>query len=243
MKAALLLLALIGMLEFYMAMSGKHALIHCAGYLFAVLYFFFLDSLYNSNSFEIIVTSFVIAVAVITVVLHDITDIRDAAVTFFGFFYVAVLLSTVFLVRNRPGGALFTGVAFISAWGSDTGALIVGKLFGKHKLTPRLSPNKTVEGAVGGVIVAALLTTLFGVLIFQTRETDISSLILKFTLAGSVCAVFSQLGDLFASAVKRNTGIKDFGRLLPGHGGILDRFDSVLFTAPALYIFTLIIIK
>lgn len=243
LKAALFVLTIIGMSEFYPAVSGKHLPIHFVGYFFAGVYYLCLDSLYNTNVFMIILITFMLALAIFTVALYGKTSVTDAYVTFFGFFYAAVLLSTIYLTSVRVNGTLFVGIAFIAAWGSDTGAFFAGKLFGKHKLAPNLSPNKTVEGAVGGVLLAAILTTVWGIFIFETRNPDINLLILKYTAIGVICAVFSQLGDLFASAVKRFTGIKDFGRLLPGHGGVIDRFDSVLFTAPALYILLLIIVR
>ena len=107
-------------------------------------------------------------------------------------------------------------------------------LLGKHKLAPVLSPKKSVEGAVGGVAGAALLGFLFAT-VFGGKMTELMYPRLACTLACAIAAVISQIGDLAASAIKRNHDIKDYGNLIPGHGGILDRFDSMLFTAPAIY--------
>ncbi|MDR1706091.1 MAG: phosphatidate cytidylyltransferase [Clostridiales bacterium] len=245
LKAALFALAATGMYEFYKALSGKHKTVHFLGYIFAGLHYALLDyqAQNNANVFTIIIMSFTLAVCVAVVIFHSKINVWDAAVTYFGFCYVAVLLSTVYLTNERYG-YLLVAVAFISAWGCDTGAYVVGRTLGrsgKHKLIPSLSPKKTVEGAIGGTVTAGLLTGVLGLIVSRTN-TDGGGILL-FVLLGMICAVFAQLGDLFASAVKRHTGIKDFGSILPGHGGILDRFDSVFFTAPMLYVLALIIIK
>jgi len=125
------------------------------------------------------------------------------------------------------------------AWGGDTAAYFAGRAFGKHKLAPVVSPHKTVEGAVGGVLgsilagilltcVYAALSSGYHVISVQMRTTHYEVLLLM----GAIASVLGILGDLFASAVKRQAGIKDYGTIFPGHGGILDRFDSVMFIAP-----------
>ena len=120
---------------------------------------------------------------------------------------------------------------YIGAWGSDTCADCVGKLIGKHKMPSTLSPNKTIEGCVGGIAGAALIGFLFALGFYR----DNSTLWWQFAIVGAVSSVISQIGDLTASAIKRNHDIKDYGKLIPGHGGILDRFDSIIFTAPIVY--------
>ena len=106
-------------------------------------------------------------------------------------------------------------------------------LFGKHKLAPVLSPKKSIEGAVGGVVGAALLGAIYGAAVNSYMVMNNASLL--FAIICAVGAVISQFGDLIASGIKRQHGIKDYGKLIPGHGGILDRFDSVIFTAPLIY--------
>ena len=137
---------------------------------------------------------------------------------FFGVCYVPVMLSFLYQTRSMHDGAYLVWLIFLSSWGCDTSAYCVGMLLGKHKLAPVLSPKKSIEGAVGGVVGSALLGLAYGAY-----------------FGHNIAAVISQIGDLAASAIKRNHNIKDYGHLIPGHGGILDRFDSMIFTAPAIY--------
>lgn len=161
---------------------------------------------------------------------------------FFNVAYAPLMLSFIFLVRNLPYGIYSVWMIFISSWICDTCAYITGMLFGKHKLSPRLSPKKSIEGAIGGVIGSALVGALYGYFIVEPviREQQVTW---AFVLISAAGAVVSQIGDLAASAIKRNHDIKDYGKLIPGHGGVMDRFDSVIFTAPMIYLLVLILIR
>jgi len=154
------------------------------------------------------------------------------AVGAFGLIYVFGLFICVFLVREFFGAAA-TWLIFIAAWGCDTGAYFVGKAFGKRKLAPRLSPNKTIAGAVGGIVTAAVLCVAYVLILERFDTTNLTTLPIYLIAAyGALAAVLAMAGDLFASSIKRKTGVKDFGVIIPGHGGVLDRFDSILFVAP-----------
>ena len=159
---------------------------------------------------------------------------NGTTIAIFGFFYIAVMLSTVFLVRESIG-AFEVWLIFISAWGCDTGAYFSGYLFGRNKLAPTLSPKKTVEGSIGGTVIATALAAAYG---FVLYSMDLRSFghILVFALVAFVCSIAGQLGDLVASAIKRSRSIKDFGNIMPGHGGALDRFDSIIFVAPLAFV-------
>ena len=155
--------------------------------------------------------------------------------SFFGIIYCGVMLSFIYQTRMLGDGNILVWLIFLSAWGCDTCAYCVGMLFGKHKMAPVLSPKKSVEGAVGGVAGAFLLGIIYAAVM---RE--------NIWIYGVICgagAVISMVGDLTASAIKRNMEIKDYGKLIPGHGGILDRFDSIIFTAPIIYYLSYLLIR
>ena len=158
---------------------------------------------------------------------------------YFGLFYVAMMLSYVYLTRMLSGGVYLVWLIFACSWGCDTSAYCVGMTLGKHKLAPVLSPKKSVEGAIGGVLGAALIGVLYALAINKFTSTAIN--VWYYAAISAVGAIISQVGDLAASGIKRNHDIKDYGRLIPGHGGILDRFDSVIFTAPIIYYMALIL--
>ncbi len=158
-----------------------------------------------------------------------------------GFFYIGGSLGMFVLLRAVPGGIVVPGfregdrgawlMLFVAAcvWATDTFAYFVGKWCGRNKLAPQLSPGKTVEGAIGGLLGAILVGAAFGYWIHLPLQHGIA--------VGALAGVMGQIGDLFESALKRELGIKDFGRVLPGHGGALDRFDSLLFVAPLAYLY------
>lgn len=142
------------------------------------------------------------------------------------FITCAILSLAVIHERYRMYATL---LPFVIAWLTDTGAYFTGYFFGKHKLVPKMSPKKTVEGAIGGVVFAMIATVVYGIIIYGNNS---AGFILKLALIGGAGSVISQIGDLAASCIKRDYGKKDYGSLLPGHGGLMDRFDSVLFAAP-----------
>ena len=152
---------------------------------------------------------------------------------FFGFFYAGLLFSYVYQVRQMVGGAFSVWLIFIAAWGSDVFAYCAGMLFGKHKAFPVLSPKKTWEGCIGGVIGAAVVAVIYCVAMNYWFHQSFS--VAQFAIVCGCGAAISQVGNLAASAMKRNNEIKDYGKLIPGHGGVLDRFDSVVFVAPIVY--------
>jgi phosphatidate cytidylyltransferase len=153
----------------------------------------------------------------------------------FGVFYVAVMMSYIFKTRTLNDGVYVVWLIFVSSWVSDTFAYLTGVTLGKHKMTPKLSPKKSVEGAVGGVASSVLVGALYGYIVSPHMTQMVLSPVFVFAVAGGIGALLSIVGDLAASAIKRNFEVKDYGNIIPGHGGILDRFDSVIFTAPVVY--------
>ncbi len=158
---------------------------------------------------------------------------KDALAAFVSFMYVGVMLSYVYLIRDMENGLILVLMIFVSSWGNDTCAYLVGRAIGKHKMSPILSPKKSVEGLIGGIVGAGLLGLAFGA-IYNANMAE-SANIWLFAFIGAVCALPAVVGDLAASAIKRNNDIKDYGKLIPGHGGIMDRFDSIIFVAPIMY--------
>lgn len=158
----------------------------------------------------------------------------DAMATVLGIVYVVFFSYHIVLIDQTPF-RLFTWLVVIAAFGSDIMAYFTGYLIGKHKLAPVLSPKKTIEGAVGGLVGAALFCGLFTY--FVMPEYMIHAVIIGF-----IGGAFSQAGDLTASAFKRKMGVKDYGNLIPGHGGIMDRFDSIIFVAPLVYYYIALVL-
>lgn len=160
----------------------------------------------------------------------------------FAFLYAPLMLSFVYQTRVIPRGIYIVWLILISAWGCDTCAYVVGKLIGKKRIFPVLSPKKSLEGCIGGVLGAALLGGLYGYF-FVDKAFPNQSMTWIIAFICAVGAVMSMVGDLAASAIKRNHNIKDYGKLIPGHGGIMDRFDSMIVTAPMIYFLAVLLIK
>lgn len=231
--ATLLMISFIGMTEIYRIMELGSKLLGIAGYVAAVSYYF-LIRLDRMDLIVPLVIAFLIVLMVIYVFTYPKYRVEHVMLAFFGLFYVAFMLSYVYQIRMLEQGAFIVWLVFICSWGCDTCAYCVGMLLGKHKMAPKLSPKKSIEGAIGGVAGAALLGVLYAAVVNHfAPETNAS--LLGYALICAVGGAISQVGDLAASAIKRNHDIKDYGKLIPGHGGILDRFDSVIFTAPIIY--------
>lgn len=167
--------------------------------------------------------------------------ISDIAIAYLSLFYVTIMMSCIYRVRMLENGGYMIVLVFLSAWGNDTLAYCAGRLFGKHKMSPVLSPKKTIEGAVGGVVGAGLLGIIYALIVKHFIMVNYN-IVIAFALACAIGGLISIVGDLGASAIKRNYDIKDYSHLIPGHGGILDRFDSIIFTAPIIYyVLTLVV--
>ena len=232
----LLCISLIGMQELYKAMGiheDRTGLLEIVGYLGAVLYYISLLLGFESYGLMVVLVSLIL-VMFVYVFTYPKYHANQVMAAFFGVVYVAVMLSFILMTRNLPDGKFIVWLIFLCSWGCDTCAYCVGMLIGKHKMAPVLSPKKSVEGGVGGVVGAALLGVIYAA---ATQGPMV-----EYAVICGIGALISMVGDLAASAIKRNQGIKDYGKLIPGHGGILDRFDSVIFTAPVIYYLAKIIL-
>ena len=227
------LISVIGLFELYRVLGIEKRSLAVIGYATACSYYGILWFEGQRYMTLLIIASLMVMMAlyVFTFPKYKTEEITGA---FFGVCYVPVMLSFLYQTRVMSDGAYLVWLILISSWGCDTCAYCSGMLLGRHKLAPVLSPKKSIEGAVGGALGAALLGFVYAAL-FGARMSEFQNPQASCAIACAIAAVISQIGDLAASAIKRNHGIKDYGKLIPGHGGILDRFDSMIFTAPAIY--------
>ena len=236
--AVLLLISLIGMSELYKVFSIERKAPGIVGYIFAVLYYalvYFEPQLPGEKLtwFMMLFMAYLICLMAVLVFAYPRYNTQQIFAAFFGLFYVAVMLSYIYQTRILPSGVFTVWLVFVCSWGCDTCAYCVGMLIGKHKMAPVLSPKKSVEGGIGGILGAALIGVLYALAINHWGGAEAS--VLTYAIIGAAGGAISQIGDLAASAIKRYHNIKDYGKLIPGHGGILDRFDTAIFTAPIIY--------
>ncbi len=165
----------------------------------------------------------------------DKISTEDISVVFMTSVYVTVAFTSIIRIRDIENiGHYLYILIFIGAWVTDTAAYFCGRFFGKHKLLPKISPKKTVEGSIGGIVFCSAFFVLYISIIAQ--RANITPNYLFVAVLGAFISVISQLGDLAASAIKRDYDIKDYGNIFPGHGGVLDRFDSIIAVSPFLFI-------
>ncbi len=169
--------------------------------------------------------SFLVYLLGVAVFSHKKIKFVLVAAVFMAVIYLIVSFTSLSLLMYVEKGICYFGTIIISSWGCDAGAYFIGSKFGKHKLIPDVSPNKSVEGAIGGVAVSVLLNVLYGWILSITGVAAINYVALA--VLGLILSVVAMVGDLIASLIKREYGIKDYSNILPGHGGIIDRFDSV----------------
>ncbi|MGM9613373.1 MAG: phosphatidate cytidylyltransferase [Butyricicoccus sp.] len=210
--------------------KNRRVIEHCTGFplvLGCIMYF-------NPKATLLLIAwaALILMIALFGVLLrhHDTVTFPEITVALFGGLVLPLLLLSLWRIFSMDGGEFLVLLPLVAAWGSDTCALFAGMAFGKHKLAPVISPKKTVEGAIGGVIGATVLMLLVVYLFNRFAGLDIHYS--AAAIMGACGAVIGQIGDLSFSIIKRQTGIKDYGHIFPGHGGVLDRFDSVIFVAP-----------
>ncbi len=224
-----------------MAVAASYELLHNTGILthkrlnlysavMALLVCFW--SCYGCNYAVMLIAVLVFYVLVFgeMMISHTKLQARDACMCFVAGLIIPFLFSAIVRLLTHEHARIYTWIPFILSIVSDSGAYFVGKAFGKHKMCPIISPKKTVEGLVGGVVMTMAAMVLYGVLLDRVFGLEVRyAYLLIYGLVGSFAGVF---GDLSFSVIKRQTGIKDYGHIIPGHGGILDRMDSVIITAP-----------
>lgn len=186
------------------------------------------------NNSDLYIVSLVLSVLcmMIYIIFRPKYSLYDGFATSFVLLYLSFLMSHILRIKDIN----YVWLLYITAWGSDTFAYLVGSTMGRHKFESikHISPNKTIEGSLGGIVGAIVLNVIF------VREFGLGVKLYELIIFTIIAAILSQIGDLIASYIKRKTGVKDFGHIIPGHGGILDRFDSMLFIAPVLYLFSVL---
>ena len=223
--------------------DNKLSLYQFVGDSFLLIHYFFIGAGFADfySLFSVVFGfMFIMLLSIIDYPEHDHDEIMKMIIAYI---YGGLMLSFVPLCRNITApdekgmyiyGFFMAWMILISAWASDTFAYFVGVAIGKHKAFPKLSPKKSWEGCIGGLIGAAAAGLLYGFVLEWTGHGEYGSPKM-FMFIGFVGSIVGQMGDLVASGIKRRYGIKDFGKLIPGHGGIMDRFDSVIFIAPMIY--------
>lgn len=229
-----LIISLIGLFELYGVLKFQKTILAFIGYAATIIYYIFIRFFNDRYIFMFVVISLMLFLAVFVFGFSKYKT-EQIIMAFFGIVYVSVMISFIYMIRMVPGGAYLVWLVIISSWGCDTFAYLVGMLLGKHKLAPVLSPKKSIEGAVGGAVFAAIIGAVYA-LVFKGHLMHMGNPIVETAVICGIGGVISQIGDLAASGIKRNYNIKDYGKLIPGHGGILDRFDSMIFTAPIIYL-------
>ena len=222
--------------------SKRPCLIEWLGIL-GVIGYYLIIYFANTETFVMLtITLTIISILFVYVFTFPKYEAEQIMATVFSFIYAPIMLSYLYMTRCLKDGLYIVWLIFISSWICDTCAYLVGMAIGKHKLAPVLSPKKSIEGAIGGVVGSSIVGLLYALLLTQA-DPDIENIRWVFPVICAVGAMISQVGDLAASAIKRNYDIKDYGKLIPGHGGIMDRFDSVIFTSPMIYYMAVLLLK
>lgn len=239
LKFLILFLSILGIYEFYKTSRecGFNP-ISIIGYGLCIFYYINLGSNFNITyqSFTLIGAIFLL---MIIPVLNTKYNFIDISLTILGYLYVAIFFSFIVLVNLKPYGNFLVWLIFISSWGCDTLAYYFGRYLGKHKLIPKVSPKKTIEGSIGGLLGSIVGCTIFGYVI---GRYGVNIELYHYVAIGILGGIFGQFGDLVASSVKRYAKVKDYSNLIPGHGGILDRFDSILFVSVVVYYYITIFV-
>lgn len=234
---ALFLVMSIGLNEFLNAMKVESTAFKLVGFFIMIPQLIFYKSP-NIDNFSIYLL--ILAAFSLVIISNKVKNLHYVYLSLIGVMLLGFLSAHILRVRDMYFGNLLIWLIFIGAWATDTSAYFVGRTLGKHKLSS-ISPKKTIEGSIGGILGVIFVMFLYG--LFISRQYGVPYSIFNYIILGLICGVVSQIGDLAASLLKRSADAKDFGNIMPGHGGILDRFDSILFTAPAVYYYLHFFVK
>ncbi len=226
-----LFISLVGLFELYRVVHIEKKAIGIMGYLLAIGYYA-MEFFEITGYFELYCASTAIIVMIVYVLTFSKVKADQVAFSVLGIFYIAIPVSFLYRIIKLEDGIYIFILIFICSWIADTCAYFTGVTFGKHKLAAVLSPKKSIEGAVGGILGSMIIGFIYGSIVGSYLEKEMALIFMVICMFGSIVSIF---GDLAASGIKRNYQVKDYGHLIPGHGGILDRFDSMIFVAPLVY--------
>lgn len=199
----------------------------------AVLPFIF--SYFGIFTSFVCVCFYILAIIILSIFYHNEVNMESLFSAISAPVMLSVAFSSIFMLfMAKDVKLLYFILIFAFSWGADTGAYFGGTFFGKHKLAPVISPKKTVEGMAFGILGSLIVTVTILIIYSSSLKVDTNWFLI--TLCAIIFSIVGMIGDLFASLIKRSCGIKDYGNLMPGHGGVLDRFDSVLLIAPFFYL-------
>ena len=232
---AISLIAIMCMYEYFNAASKKSKPIKWLGYLscliIALVSFISIETLKNIALIAIPVIMLILFLQVIVTEMKS--NFNDVIYTLFGIIYIVFFLTFFALIRNLENGKILIWYPIVAAWGTDVFAYTFGMRIGKHKIN-KISPKKSIEGCIAGTICAIILVVVYTLLINKFAGLNYSYI--HMAVMALILSIISQIGDFAASSIKRYVEIKDFSELIPGHGGMLDRIDSLLFLAPFAYV-------
>lgn len=239
---ALAIVAIIALNEYYNAFS-KYKPIKWIGYL-AAISISFIHLIPEELLLKCIALAipFIVVALFIQLIIKDMKiNVIDIAITLFGISYIVLFIMFIPLIVGQDNGKIYVWYIFIVSWGTDTFAYLIGRTFklGKHKFS-KISPNKSIEGCIAGVIGAVVLSLIYTFFVNRFAAIPVISY-LQITIVAVLLSIIGQFGDFAASSIKRFVEIKDFSNLIPGHGGLLDRIDSLIFIAPFAYILLMFI--
>lgn len=233
--------AIISMYEYFNAIKEKANPVKWLGYLSAIsIAFIHLIPNFNITYIAIFLPAIVVLLFVESLFTNMKYNITDIALTLFGICYITLFIMCIPLISGSLSSKIYLWYIIIASWGTDVFAYLIGKVLklGKHKFS-KISPNKTIEGCIGGTIGALVISLVYTYICNRIFSADISYI--AFGGLTILLSIIGQIGDFSASSIKRYAGVKDFGDLIPGHGGMLDRIDSVIFIAPFAYLLYMVI--
>lgn len=238
--AIMAIITIMSLHEYFDSMKEKAKPIRWIGYIACILIAFIhiIPKEYFLTIIGILIPLSILILFTQIIVTNMKYNIIDIAVTFFGICYIPLFMMFIPLIIGRENGKILIWYGMFAAWGTDVFAYLFGRTIGKHKFS-KISPNKTIEGCIGGTIGATIMILLYTMFINSQLGLNINYLVAG--IIAVVLSIIGQLGDFSASSIKRYNGIKDFSNLIPGHGGMLDRIDSVIFIAPFAYFLLMLI--